>query len=788
MNNNIKELPLSFVYHRELPENETFIHDSYDIIYILTGKCKITYKSEENMYPAGNICMLTPQTQYSLSAGTAGTMLHIGIDSNFVYQNLTPADTLVCDSIREPKNNYYTLKELTFSLSAKYLENPQKNNLAIRGMAYRLLAILEENYVYSILPEYATDRYANRIQTIFKYIDDHYTEPLTLSKLADALYLTPQYLSRFFKNHIHKNFRECLLEKRLFHACREIVSTDSSITDIALHCGFSNVTVFSKVFKKQYLMSPTSYRKLYEKNYLKKEYDNLHAQTTIEKTSSDVSLDDQDSFYQQHIKADVNQYTIYENNICTLINIGFVQNLLREDFLSDLLSAKKQLGFRFLRVEGIISSSFIPKVLPDYKYYFHNLDMVMDLMYSQDLIPFIELTQLPHGSNSFYDSNFTFTPRSSRFMELLEETLKHCSSVFPKSWTCQWKFELWMTPIDSPESYQKDFQKVYHLIQKYLPGAMLGGCGFSSNSNTEQLLESLFSVNWCPDFLSAHYSLQLKTSSGQYIVSTKSEYLLSKVKKDYFEIKKYFPNKPFYITEWTSIFSSDIPVHYSCFQAAFICRNVVMLLPYCELMGYWIFSDLNYPAVSHNNQPSLWGQGLIDRNHIRLPAFYAFSFFRHLGSYVINRGDNHCITRTEGQHYQCLVFNYAHLTSENAFLHEQSTSFADIYRAFETPLSQQIEFALTGVEPGTYKVTQCLLSRSYGSILDIWISSFLKSNIDETDYLMNNLFPTSDTIQYYKNSCVPQERIFYIKSDGILRLKTKVQPHDVCLFSAIRLF
>ena len=49
---------------------------------------------------------------------------------------------------------------------------------------------------------------------------------------------------------------------RLDHAAQELVTTDDSITDIALRCGFSDSNYFKDSFKKKYGVTPRAYRKM----------------------------------------------------------------------------------------------------------------------------------------------------------------------------------------------------------------------------------------------------------------------------------------------------------------------------------------------------------------------------------------------------------------------------------------------------------------------------------------------------------------------------------------------
>ena len=86
-------------------------------------------------------------------------------------------------------------------------------------------------------------------------------DPITTADIAREAGLTPNYLTRKFREATGLGLKEYLIFTRLQHAAMELVSTDASITDIALKCGFSDGNYFKDVFKKSYGMGPRAYRK-----------------------------------------------------------------------------------------------------------------------------------------------------------------------------------------------------------------------------------------------------------------------------------------------------------------------------------------------------------------------------------------------------------------------------------------------------------------------------------------------------------------------------------------------
>ena len=92
------------------------------------------------------------------------------------------------------------------------------------------------------------------------YMNEHFRENIDAAAIATAAGFSPNYLSRKFRLETGVGVHAYLTTVRLKNAALELVSTDYSITEIAIHCGFSDGNYFKDVFKKQYSQTPRQYR------------------------------------------------------------------------------------------------------------------------------------------------------------------------------------------------------------------------------------------------------------------------------------------------------------------------------------------------------------------------------------------------------------------------------------------------------------------------------------------------------------------------------------------------
>lgn len=99
------------------------------------------------------------------------------------------------------------------------------------------------------------------IQQTIAAINLRFRESLTLSAIAAALFVTPNYLGALFKKHIGISFNRYVNLTRLRYACGLLASTDMAVKEIGLVSGFHSVEYFLFIFKKHMETTPTEYRK-----------------------------------------------------------------------------------------------------------------------------------------------------------------------------------------------------------------------------------------------------------------------------------------------------------------------------------------------------------------------------------------------------------------------------------------------------------------------------------------------------------------------------------------------
>lgn len=108
---------------------------------------------------------------------------------------------------------------------------------------------------------------SRRIQLAYTYILENFSNhQMKVSDLAGLMNMSDSAFSHFFRKHAHHSFKQFLIDIRMRFACKLLLDSEETITEICFHSGFNNVTNFNRLFMKYRHCAPLQYRKLHEEN------------------------------------------------------------------------------------------------------------------------------------------------------------------------------------------------------------------------------------------------------------------------------------------------------------------------------------------------------------------------------------------------------------------------------------------------------------------------------------------------------------------------------------------
>lgn len=137
---------------------------------------------------------------------------------------------------------------------------------------YKLLDLLSRSTEFEYLTSEGVAPQASksdnrRIQIAYTYILENFSNHhLKVSEVAALVNMSDSAFSHFFRKHAHHSFKQFLIDLRVRFACKLLLDSDDSITEICFHSGFNNVTNFNRLFMKYRHCTPLQYRKGHEEN------------------------------------------------------------------------------------------------------------------------------------------------------------------------------------------------------------------------------------------------------------------------------------------------------------------------------------------------------------------------------------------------------------------------------------------------------------------------------------------------------------------------------------------
>ncbi len=247
-------------------------HDEVEIIYIKKGRGRVTLDFTSFYVEAGDIIVVTPGQLHAIGPA----------EHSMEYENIIFSLDLLRTGSMDALNQEFFEPFLAGSIGFEHLicrdhENypalssclnradnicrsfPKGYRLAIKGCLFEFFYTIFTNS--TDIPAAKSDPRLERLKTVLKYIEMHYSHPISIDEIAAVASFSASHFMRFFKAAMGMSFTLYLSAYRLSMAARLLVSTNDSILDIALSCGYENLSYFNRSFKKRYKKTPGEYRR-----------------------------------------------------------------------------------------------------------------------------------------------------------------------------------------------------------------------------------------------------------------------------------------------------------------------------------------------------------------------------------------------------------------------------------------------------------------------------------------------------------------------------------------------
>ncbi len=250
----------------------THWHDEFEMIVIKKGKGTVRVDLTPYNVNAGDIIFIIPGQLHSIEQKDNYTMEY----ENIIFKQdllrtrgqdycndlfINPLLEGLLDFSCHINNSLEYYQE--FSSCIEHIDElcssqPLGYQLMIKSYLYKCIFILVANN--SFTKKIGQKKSLEKIKIVISFIRENYHRPISIEEISDLCHYSQSHFMKFFKSMLGMGFTQYLNDYRLELASRMLLATSDNILDIALQCGFENLSYFNRIFKRKYGVTPGRYR------------------------------------------------------------------------------------------------------------------------------------------------------------------------------------------------------------------------------------------------------------------------------------------------------------------------------------------------------------------------------------------------------------------------------------------------------------------------------------------------------------------------------------------------
>ncbi len=234
------------------------LHYQIELALIFDGHTRITVDSNEFEAFGGDGFVVFPNQIHSYTTLEREDYILLKVNPEMIPELLPEFTTKVPSSaIIKGAANDETLVNILRRISDTYEGDEPYKDIILRGL---LLVFFGKLLQKTELIDASGGDY-HVIGLIMNYCNENYDKNISLSLLSKELHLNKYYISHVMSNKLNIGFNDYINSLRVSNACKLLLKTDKTITEISETVGFNTLRTFNRAFNKQVGCTPSEYRK-----------------------------------------------------------------------------------------------------------------------------------------------------------------------------------------------------------------------------------------------------------------------------------------------------------------------------------------------------------------------------------------------------------------------------------------------------------------------------------------------------------------------------------------------
>lgn len=275
-----------FPIHIQYGFHDTDLYEHYhedfsELVIILNGSSDHIVNGERYKITEGNIFVISQSVSHGFIDPDKMVLCNIMFKPEKVFSNTYDIKSLAgfqalfviepqyyenygfCSQLNLHPEEFSTIKRLIDLIYDVYTKKQEGWRDAVFSGFYGLCIACSRFY--------QTERAKNKndffkLADVAAYIENHFSSQITIEKLSEISGYSQRQFLRVFKSAFSETPNNYITKLRIRKAKKLLESSDSSIGEIALECGYYDQNYFSRIFRKYNGVTPSVYQAMIRKN------------------------------------------------------------------------------------------------------------------------------------------------------------------------------------------------------------------------------------------------------------------------------------------------------------------------------------------------------------------------------------------------------------------------------------------------------------------------------------------------------------------------------------------
>jgi len=234
---------------------EPALIDFIDLTYVLRGKAVYTIDYQKILVSEGDV-LCVPKNSHRFAVSEDPENFECFAANFFMHNINTNEEVHVPLPLLSNVGVHTEIVSMYRKLNESWLS--RQPGYTMRARAHLMLIL--QHFMTRLVYDVNTHKFDSRVRWAIRYITENYANNITISEVAEAVSLNPIYFGTLFKKETNTIFRDYVNTIRLNQAEDMLRTGQRNVTEVAHNCGFTDVSYFSRLFKKYKGIPPSALR------------------------------------------------------------------------------------------------------------------------------------------------------------------------------------------------------------------------------------------------------------------------------------------------------------------------------------------------------------------------------------------------------------------------------------------------------------------------------------------------------------------------------------------------